>query len=416
MPGQVSALRATADSTHEMRPLAAEDRIEVIDLLRGFTVLGILLVNMPLYAWPNWGPLRPMRSELPLGPVDDAAAWFIWLFAEDKFYPLLSFLFGLGFSIQLGRAAARGTDFLSVYRRRLLALLLIGLLHGLLIWSGDILLTYATVGFLLVPFRVCRERTILAVSFVCLLLPTALFPVQREVHHRSFVYVVATDVDNRALWDQSMHTYSQGTFAEITRERTRGVAWSISWAIGWLHILGLFLAGLYAGRRNFFQQLPQHLRFIRKAMWWALALGLAGILARAGILKLPETRSANLNDFARGVLETAGFLAVSFCYAGAIILLVQRPAWRARLAPLAAVGRMALSNYLFESVICTTLFYSYGFRLFGKLGPAAGLVLTFAIYTIQIPLSVWWLRHFRFGPMEWVWRSLTYGKLQPMRL
>jgi Predicted membrane protein len=213
-----------------------------------------------------------------------------------------------------------------------------------------------------------------------------------------------------------MYTYSQGTFAEITRERTRGVAWSISWAIGWLHILGLFLAGPYAGRRNFFQQLPQHLPFIRKAMWWALALGLAGILARIGILKLPETRSANLNDLARGVLETAGFLAVSFCYAGAIILLVQRRAWRARLAPLAAVGRMALSNYLFESVICTTLFYSYGFRLFGKVGPAAGLVLTFTIYTIQIPLSVWWLRHFRFGPMEWVWRSLTYGKLQLMRL
>jgi uncharacterized protein len=120
--------------------------------------------------------------------------------------------------------------------------------------------------------------------------------------------------------------------------------------------------------------------------------------------------------FGEEVLETAGNLALSFFYASAIILVARRPVWKARLAPLAAVGRAALSNYLLPSIICTTIFYSYGLRLFGKVGPAAGLALSIAIYLLQLPLSVWWLRHFRLGPMEWVWRSLTYARLQPMRV
>jgi Protein of unknown function (DUF418) len=187
-----------------------------------------------------------------------------------------------------------------------------------------------------------------------------------------------------------------------SKRSPRAIVWTFSWPIAWLHILGLFLMGLYAGQREFFQKLPTYLFFVRKAMWWALALGLAGILARAGIFKLPDLRGPYFTSFAEGVLETVGYLALSLFYASVIILLVQRQAWKTRLAPLAAVGRMALSNYLFQSLICTTIFYGYGLGLFGKVGPAAGLGLTFAIYAMQIPLSLWWLRRFRFGPMEWV--------------
>src|SRR5437879_1714802 len=106
MSEQVSALPVTEQLTEVIRPVAAQERIDVIDILRGCAILGILLVNMPLYGWPNWGPLRAMRADLPGGLADNIASWFIWLFAEDKFYPLLSFLFGLGFSLQLLRAEA----------------------------------------------------------------------------------------------------------------------------------------------------------------------------------------------------------------------------------------------------------------------------------------------------------------------
>jgi uncharacterized protein len=227
---------------------------------------------------------------------------------------------------------------------------------------------------------------------------------------------VGSDADYKALWDESLRAYSYGTFAEISRERARGVAWSLSWPISWLQILGLFLIGLYAGRREFFQKLQTYLPFIRKALWWALALGVVGMLFRAGAFKLPELLGPYLSGLGEEGLETIGNLGLSFFYASAFILLAQRHAWKSRLAPLAAVGRMALSNYLFQSLVCTTFFYSYGLGLFGKVGPAAGLALNFAIYSVQVPLSLWWLRHFRFGPMEWVWRSLTYGKPQTMRL
>jgi uncharacterized protein len=415
-PQQTSDPPADPDSTTVMHPVAGCERIDVIDILRGFTIFGILLVNMPLYGWPSWGPLRAMRTQLPGGLADDSASWFLWLFAEDKFYPLLSFLFGLGFSIQLERSASPAAHFLSMYRRRLLALLLIGLAHGFLLWSGDILVRYALMGFLLLPFRARSPKTILLFAIALLLIPIALLPVQREVHERSFAHIVASNADYKALWDESLRTYSHGTFAEISLERARAVAWSPSWPISWLQILGLFLIGLYAGRREFFQQLQTYLPFIRKVLWWALAMGVVGMLSRAGVFKLPELLGPYLADVGGEVLETIGNLALSFFYASALILLAQRHAWKSRLAPLAAVGRMALSNYLFQSLVCTTLFYSYGLGLFGKVGPAAGLALSFAIYSVQVPLSVWWLRRFRFGPMEWVWSSMTYGKLQPMRM
>jgi Predicted membrane protein len=416
MPEQTSASTVAPNSTNVIGPIAARERIDAIDVLRGFTIFGILLVNMPLYGWPNWGPMRAIRAQLPGGPIDDAASWFLWLLAEDKFYPLLSFLFGVGFSIQLARLSAPTTEFLSAYRRRLLALLLIGSMHGFLVWSGDILVTYSLTGFLLLPFRALNKKTILAFAIALLLVPIALMPVQRPLHESLFAHLVGSNPDHKALWNESLRVYSHGTFAEISLERARAVAWSLSWPISWLQILGFFLIGLYAGRREFFQKPQTYLPFIRKALWWALALSVVGMLFRAGMFKLPEGLGPYLSGLGEEGLETIGNLAISIFYAAALILLAQRRAWKSRLAPLTAVGRMALSNYLFQSVVCTTLFYSYGLALFGKVGPAAGLALSFAIYAVQVPLSVWWLRRFRFGPMEWVWRSLTYGKAQTMRL
>jgi uncharacterized protein len=177
----------------------------------------------------------------------------------------------LGFSIQFARAPA--SDFLSVYRRRLLALLLVGLLHGLLVWSGDILVTYALVGFFLLPFRACRQRTILVCAVVFLLLPIALSPLQRDLNQRLFTHIVAAEVDYKLLWNEALRIYAHGSFAEITRERARAVCWNLTWPISLLQILGLFLLGLYAGRRQFFQSLQTHLSFLRKANLVGVAIG-----------------------------------------------------------------------------------------------------------------------------------------------
>jgi uncharacterized protein len=401
-------------STSGVQPTRAQERIEVIDVLRGFTIFGILLVNMPLYGWPSWGPMRAIRAQQAYGPVDDAASWFLWLFAEDKFYPLLSFLFGLGFSIQLGRMAATGAEFLYVYRRRLLALLLIGLVHGLLVWPGDILVTYALMGFLLLPFRACSQKTTLAFAIFFLLLPIAVFPLDVDVHRRLFSYIVASDADYKGLFSEALRVFSQGTFAEITFERARAISFNLSGPISMLQIL-FFSLGFVPGGAGSFKIFSAISHSFEERDGGLVGLAVVGMMVRAGVFNLPKVIGPYSNGFGSEALETAGNLALFFFYASAIILAVARPAWKARLAPLAAVGRTALSNYLFQSLICTTIFYSYGLGLFGRVGPAWGLALTIAIYSIQVPLSMWWLRRFRFGSMEWVWRSLTYGRLQPMR-
>ena len=414
MPEQTLA-RADDQSSTMAQPYAAQKRIEAIDMLRGFTIFGILLVNMPLYGWPSWGPMRAIRAQQAYGPINDAASWFLWLFAEDKFYPLLSFLFGLGFSIQLARLASPSAHFLSIYIRRLLVLLLIGLVHGLLVWPGDILVTYALMGFLLLLFRKCGQTATLTFAIVFLLLPIVLFPIGSDLHGRLFSHIVGSDIDYKDLWNEALRVFSSGTYQEITLERTRAMSWNLCGPISMLQILGLFLFGLYAGQRGWFQNLQRHLPFLRKARSWAFALALVGMLVRAGAFHLSSVMGPLFAGFGEEVLDTTGNLALSFFYASAIVLLAHRPVWKSRLAPLAAVGRTALSNYLLQSIICTTIFYSYGLQLFGKVGPAAGLALSIAIYLIQLPLSVWWLGHFRSGPMEWVWRSLTYATPQPMR-
>src|SRR5215475_8976955 len=199
MSEQILAPAEHPNSINAVQPVAAQERIEVIDVLRGFTIFGILLVNMPLYGWPSWGPMRAIRAQQAYGPINDAASWFLWLFAEDKFYPLLSFLFGLGFSIQLARLASPSAHFLSLYIRRLLVLLLIGLVHGLLVWPGDILVTYALMGFLLLPFRRSRQTATLTFAIVFLLLPIALLPILGDLHGRLFSHLVGSDVDYKDL-------------------------------------------------------------------------------------------------------------------------------------------------------------------------------------------------------------------------
>ena len=138
-------------------------------------------------------------------------------------------------------------------------------------------------------------------------------------------------------------------------------------------------------------------------------------LAHLSLDSLTPRSAPYLPNQINNLLWTAGAPAMGFFYASGLTLLIQREAWKQRMAPLAAVGRLALSNYLLQTLVCTTIFYSYGLGLYGKVGPAVGLALTVVIFAVQIPLSVWCLRRFRFGPAEWLWRSLTYGTLQSMR-
>ena len=409
-------------TSEPLQPLPSGERIATLDILRGFALFGILLVNMAFFSSPF--PVAAGLVEWWRGTADTVAHVLLVFTAHGKFYSLFSFLFGLGFSIQLARAESRGQSGARFFSRRLLVLLAIGAAHAFLIWMGDILMLYALLGFLLILFRNRQPKTLLVWATVFLALPvlfmgnvTALVAVGRayqpaEMEKEFAQQALAFDQDVQS----ALQAYGHGTFAEMAAQRAGELAFFYSWAPAMLapNVLALFLLGLYAGRRGILQDIPGHLPFIRRTLRWGLLLGLFGnaVFTWCSFAGDPAVPSAvTLIGMAA---FSFGAPALAFFYASALTLAAQRPAWQRRLAPVAAMGRMALTNYLLQSLVCTAIFYAFGLGLYGKVGPAAGIALTIAIYVLQLPLSVWWLKRFQMGPMEWLWRSLTYGKPQPL--
>lgn len=398
----------TAAATPTMTPVRARERIEVIDILRGFSVLGILLVNMLSFA--GYGtPLHDME------PINRNAVLFIKFVAQAKFYTLFSFLFGWGMAIQMERAAQRSARFVPLYVRRLLILLLVGLVHAVFVWDGDVLTTYALLGLPLLLFRTRSDRTLLVTVILCMLIPILLStPGPGETFGEAYTKATANYRQEVAAGHQA-GVYAAGSYLETTLQRLKELrlhyAGSIYWAT---HIFGMFLMGLYAGRRRIFRNISTHLPLFRKVMWWGLTVGVACNLVFVSVTASPSLVPPSCYELATRGARTIGGPALCLFYISAIVLLVQKKTWQEKLSPLAAVGRTALSNYLFQSLVCTLIFYGYGLGLYGKLGPAITLILTIIIYRGQIGLSDWWLYRYRFGPAEWLWRSLTYRKPQPL--
>ena len=407
-------------------PVTRAARIDVIDILRGFALFGILLVNMELFSYPFQQVLLGYDELTSL--ADRLAVWGIELLAETKFYPIFSFLFGLGFALQIQRAEQRGTRFVPFYLRRLFILLLIGLAHAVFIWVGDILVLYALLGaILLLFFRSRAPRTLLiwagvmlAVSAIIigglsgLALLVQLAPEGAAQMEKQFA---ESEAELRRAAAQAREIYAAGSFGEITAQRLRdlGQAYSLAVFLGF-NAFAMFLLGLYAGRRGVFRDIVAHAPLFRKILWWALPIGFGSQVVFVVLSEGSSQLQPTVGSLVAGVAQTLGAPALALGYVAAITLLVQREAWLSRLRPLSAVGRMALTNYLLQSLVATTIFYGYGFGQFGQVGPALGLLITIAIFVAQIPLSVWWMNRFQFGPVEWLWRTLTYMRPQPFRL
>jgi uncharacterized protein len=416
------AISATAQPTTAVGPVSTVERIQVIDILRGFALFGILLVNMAFFK-SSWGPEQiNVNAEQSL--LDRGATLLINLLAEGKFFTLFSFLFGLGFAIQMLRAQDKGVRFVPRFLRRLLVLLLIGLIHMLLIWYGDILVSYALIGFLLILFRNRSPRALLIWAAVLLLPQTlltaagiSLIEIARTTPEAAAAIAPAeTEMLSQLTTThaQDIAVYGGGSYPAIVAYRLASLPFTL---IGSLvsapTILAMFLLGLYVGKRGIVRDVMAHEAFLRRVRLWGLLLGL---IVSGGVILLQQQLSLFSTFYTQFLnIALAGPL-LSMGYAATIVLLAQQETWRTRLAPLAATGRMALTNYLLQSLIFTTIFYGYGLGFFGQVGAATGLLLTIVIYALQIPLSAWWLRRFQFGPIEWLWRSLTYLKPQPMRV
>ncbi|MEO8129499.1 MAG: DUF418 domain-containing protein [Bryobacteraceae bacterium] len=397
-----------------MAPVAAGERIDVIDILRGMTLFGILMANMRGFNAPSlvYFNIGRMFS----GRADSIVTGLMEGFVQGKCVTLFALLFGLGFAVQMDRAAERGRS-VSFYPRRLAILLVIGLIHGLAIWWGDILVPYALMGFVLLLFRNKSQK---AVAFWALLLfsseylITIGFGIWGHFHPSAPAPPGPAGMTREIV--HAISVYRDGSLWGIAQYKV--LDWfQINWPAWWVitFVLPRFLAGLWLWRTGLLKNVEAYLPLIRKVCGWSLAIGLtcdAAMAYFAFVAKPPRgvfTLPGLLNQVAHGV----SIPALSCFYACAVLLLVQKVEWKRRLAPFGAVGRMALTNYLLQSVILTSFFHWT--KLYGKVGPAMGLIPTVVLFALQIPFSVWWLQHHEFGPMEWLWRSLTYSRVQPNR-
>ncbi len=407
-----------------LSPTVGSDRVEIVDILRGFALLGIVIVNMGLIGVPVYG-LAVDMADWP-GQPNQAAEWLIRVFAEGKFYPLFSFLFGWGLAAQMRRAEAQGVPFVPLYLRRLAALLLIGVVHAVLFWEGDILVIYALLGALLLLFRHRSRRTILLWAVMSLLAPVVIMAglaglVQWGVSQGAAAGIDASFAETITSMQQAAAqataVYAGGSYGAIVAQHIRDLTFLYPSMLFFFMptVFGMFLLGLLAGREGLFHDVPAHLRTFRRLAVWGLSLGLLGSVTYTYAQEVSNRAVPGGMSVLVQVGGNLGGPLLSLGYVGAIVLLAQQASWLRRLEVFAPVGRMALSNYLAQSVFYLLVFTGVGLGLYGVTGPAIQLLLAVALYAAQAMFSAWWLARFRFGPAEWLWRTLTYGRRQPMR-
>lgn len=402
-------------------PVSAKERIVVLDVLRGLAIFGILMVNMQLFLKPMSTMLLGYQESAPL--VERLSGLFIKFFFEGKFYVIFSLLFGYGAYLFLHKYTPEGSSILPVYRRRMLVLLIFGILHVVLLWPGDILVFYALFGFLLPAFRKVSDKGLMKWAVWLMIIPTlvtALFVLLMKLMMSIPEAAQAMEANMeggagvmQSLTERAFAAYSQGSFAEMARIRLEEYRFLLPGLLFFYPVvLGLFLLGHLAARKGLMADPGAHLPFFRKAAGWGAAIGFPLSL-------LFVFSHIRMDNFRFDAFQVVNLLATAFggfflglFYVSLVVIQVSKGKLRAFSQWLAPVGRMALSNYLLHSIICTTLFYGYGFGWMGKVNSFQGILITLAIYAVQIPFSHYWLKHFHYGPFEWLWRSLTYGKLQ----
>jgi uncharacterized protein len=419
-PGNESAAAAALPGAQTApHPVAEKERIVSIDALRGFALLGILYMNIQAFSMVSAAYLNPtVYGDL------HGANYAVWLagqlFADLKFLSIFSMLFGAGIFLMTSRVEASGRRPAALHYRRMGWLALFGLLHGSLLWYGDILYDYALCGMLVYLFRKRQPRTLAIVGVI-------LFSVAPLLQHGyGYAYAHMTpreqQLDRQGMW--------QPTAEQIAKQNA---VYRSSWLTQML------------------QRLPETGRmktiyFVAYSFWREASLMLIGIalfklgvfsakspnwvygtmIALGAFVGLPVIYYGVHRQIASGWAFPYSFISgqeynywasmlVSFAWVGAIMLACRSEALLPLTRRLAAVGRMAFSNYIFDTLVCTTIFYGHGFGLFGKVERVGQVAIVLAIWAFQLVISPVWLRYFLFGPLEWLWRSLTYLQWEPFR-
>ena len=403
--------------TSDATPTRPGERIFTLDAIRGFALLGIFIMNMPgfsasffqgvdgSHAWPAWW--------------DRTAEVLRDVLFSGKFNSMFSMLFAIGFILLLERLEARDPQHAkSIYLRRIGWLFAFGVIHACVFWTGDVLHMYAVFGLLLLALRRVPEKWLWALFLVSLL-----YPVGRGLYRLATTSPeeIQATIAVYAQWEASNNAaYGFGSFLAAAREHTREMVFLYtdprpfvtSLVSFYVQLFTTMVLGLILGRRHFFQNAASQLELVKRVQWSALAIG---VVTGAIYGYYEATVTDPLTPTALGVTARVAYVlcrvATMTFYVATIVRAVHSVSWRPLLTPIATVGRMPLTNYLLQTLLATFIFYGWGLGFWGKIGPALQLVLAIAIYfVIQVPLSRWWLNRFTLGPMEYLWRVLTYGR------
>jgi uncharacterized protein len=415
----MSSIAATAghppaSSRENAGPVAPDARIVEVDIVRGFALFGVLLVNMYGFgadsiAWSS--------------ATDRLAYSAMHVFFESKSWTLFSLLFGFGFALQLERARANGIPVLPTYLRRLAVLFALGAAHALL-YDGEILMLLAELGLALLLVRRVPTRSLLVLAAALLLV----FPMVRLASAQEPRPAGANE-SKRARAEleraQRVDVYAIGSLAEVAADNALVLPThpfeDVAIPESGLAVFAMFLLGYAVGRSGFLRDIPGNAVAIMRVRAWGLGLGLGAMAveqilsATAGYEVFREQRAGPGVQLAGDLLFAFGTTALALGYGAALLLAAQTRRGRSALAPLAAVGRLALTVYLTQTLMFTTLFYGYGFGQVFRLGPAAVTGWALVFFAVQLVACQWWSRRFQFGPVEWLWRSLTYLEWQPLR-
>ncbi|MGX1930171.1 DUF418 domain-containing protein [Flagellimonas sp. 2504JD4-2] len=410
-------------NSKDIHPVNPTKRFEIIDIIRGFALFGVLLANIR-WTSQDFALTNAQLEAISLTEINVWLDGFILTFIEFKFYTLFSILFGLGFAMQLNKSEEKQLNIVPIFRRRMFILFVIGIVHATLVWFGDILHIYAALGFVLMLFRNASNATlikwILGIGILTGLLPFIDWLIQ------SYVDPVANTVDYEAIKSMRFESLSSTNWIDVMRLNTEwNMAEYTNLRIGgdgifywYLNVFWKFLLGFYMGRNLMLQRAQEQLGKFKKLFVYGGVLGLIGCLAWS-ISSFVFDRWLPSNESPLSIsalLLEFGVLALSMSYLSALVLLYFKTGFSKQLAYLAPLGRMALTNYLMQSVCIIVVFYGVGLNQLGKIGTFYCLVATILIFGLQIAISKWWLSKFKFGPMEWLWRSLTYGKWQRFRI
>jgi uncharacterized protein len=396
----------------ESGPTSPTGRIVALDALRGFALLGILVINVRAFSMPEVVLTNPTAY----GDFTGANYW-AWLvghvLVEGKFITLFTFLFGGGVVLFTRSVERKGRSALGVHFRRSGWLVVFGLAHAYLLWYGDILVAYGLCAFGVVLLRDYAPRALALIGLCLLAIPSVI-----EVLAGLAVdpaAIASTWRPSEATLRSEVVTYRGGWLEQMDhrvptayQRQTSGFLGYTVWRVSGSMLLGmaLFKWGVLTDERS--------ARFYRRLIAVGAVSGLVMILVSVLYIEANDW-SAEAALFWRQ-FNYWGSLPLAGAYVGLVMLYCR---WRPEgiaTRSLAAVGRTAFSNYVLQTMLATSIFYGHGLGLFGGVSRVEALGIVLAIWAVQIPLSVLWLRYFRFGPLEWLWRVLTYGSLQPIRV